>query len=143
MVEAGLLYADGEQVWKPVTNMGDFKTFDVLTFSFTTERGNRSALLPRMWSRQNNDTKAASDLAWWGDDIYYVGVLPNGDYFTTQIPEDDEKIKTFSGVDGADTGIVECPRTFPADATMHRFIGAYLSPADWERALAVFEAEMF
>lgn len=143
MVEAGLLYSDGAQVWKPVTQMGDFKSFDVLTFSFTTERGNRAALIERRWSHQNNDLVARRDKAWWGDDIYYVGVLPNGDFFTTQIPENDEKIKTFSGVDGTDTGIVECPRTFPAEATMHRFIGAYLEPEAWESALAVFEAEMF
>lgn len=143
MVEAGIFYSDGAQVWKPVTNMGDFKTFDVLTLSFTTERGNRSSLVERMWSYQNNDTVALRDTAWWGDDIYYVGILPNGDFFTKQDPEDDEKIITFSGRDGVRTGRVNCPRTFPADATMHRFIGAYLAPADWERALAIFERDMF
>ncbi len=143
MVEAGILYSDGTQVWKPTTQMGDFQTFDVLTFSFTTERGNRSALLSRHWSRQNNDIVAMRNTAWWGDDIYYVGVLPNGDFFCKQEPENDEKIVTFSSVDGSQSGIVEAPRTFPAEATMHRFIGAFLEPAAWESALAIFEAEMF
>ncbi len=143
MVEAGILYSDGEQVWKPTTQMGDFKTFDVLTLSFTTERGNRRALIARHWSYQNNDTRPASDLAWWGEDFYYVGVLSNGDFFTTQIAENDEKIITFSGNDGVRSGVVECPRTWPVDATMHIFIGAYLEPAAWERALAVFERDMF
>ena len=142
-VEAGLFYKNGDQVWKPLTEMGDFKTFDVLTLTFTHERGNRSALIERRWSRQNNDTVAARDKAWWGDDIYYVGVLPNGDFFTKQDPENDEKIITFSGNDGTRSGVIECPRTWPADATMHRFVGAYLEPADWERALAVFERDMF
>ncbi len=142
MIEIGILYSDRTPVWKPLTQVGDFKKIDVLTFSFTTERGNRQALKGRMWSRQNNDIVARQDKAWWGDDIYYVGVLPNGDYFTTQMPENDEKIATFSS-DGTRLGNIDCPRTFPADAIMHRFIGGYLEPAEWEQALAVFEAEMF
>ena len=143
MVDVGILYRDEAQVWKPLTQVGAFKKTDVLTFSFTTERGNRAALRARMWSHQNNDFVARRNKAWWGDDIYYVGVLPNGDFFTTQNPENDEKIVTFSGDDGARSGVALCPRTFPADATMHRFIGAYLEPVAWESALAVFEAEMF
>ncbi len=143
MTEVGILYTGDVRIWKPLAQVGEFKKTDVLTFSFTTERGNRSALVARMWSYQNNDTVARQDKAWWGDDIYYVGVLPNGDFFTTQMPENDEKIITFSGVDGTRSGVTECPRTFPVDATMHRFVGAYLEPAEWETALAIFEAEMF
>ncbi len=143
MVEVGILYADGAKVWKPVPQTGDFKKTDVLTFSFTTERGNRSALKGRMWSRQNNDLVAKRDKAWWGEDIYYVGVMPDGRYFTTQNPENDEKILTFDGNDGTRLGTVDCPRTFPPGAIIHRFVGGYLEPADWERALAVFETDMF
>ena len=143
MVEVGILYADGAKVWKPLAEMGDFKKTDVLTFSFTTERGNRSALIARMWSRQNNQTNPRQSVAWWGEDFYYVGVLPNGDFFTTQLAENDEKLITFSSNDGARSGVAISPRTFPTDATIHRFVGAYLEPANWERALAVFERYMF
>ena len=143
MIELGILYLGNRQIWKPLTQIGDFPKIDVLTLSFTSERGNRLALRARMWSRQNNDIVAARGKPWWGEDIYYVGVLSNGDFFTTQVPENDEKIVTFSGSDGTRVGAIDCPRTFPADATMHRFIGAYLDPAAWERSLVIFETEMF
>lgn len=142
-MEVGILYAGGAKVWKPLTSIADFQKTDVLTFSFTTVRGVRSALVARMWSYQNNDTVARQAKAWWGDDIYYVGVLPNGDFFTTQTPENDEKIPKFSARDGTRSGIVECPRTWPADATMHRFVGGYLPPEAWDLALDTFEREMF
>lgn len=143
MVEMGILYSDLSKVWKPVSDAGLFIKTGVLTFSFTTQRGNRSALVQRRWSRQNNDIVAARDTAWWGDDIYYVGILPNGDFFTAQLPVDDEEIITFSDVDGTNTGIATSPRTFPADAIMHKFIGDYLNPGQWQIALAIFETEMF
>lgn len=143
MVKMGILYVDGSKVWKPVSDAGLFVKIGVLTFSFTTERGNRSALLLRMWSRQNNDIVARRDKAWWGDDIYYVGVMPDGRYFTTQVDENDEKIMAFSVEDGERIGTIDCPRNFPADATIHRFIGGYLEPDEWKKALIIFEREMF
>ncbi len=142
-VEVGILYTSLLQVWRPLAEIGDFKKTGVLTLSFTTERGNRLALLERMWSVQNNDVVAKQDKAWWGEDIYYVGVLPTGDFFTTQIPENDEKIIVRSGSHGGTFGTIDCPRTFPADATMHRFIGGYVDPSAWEIALAIFERDMF
>lgn len=143
MVDFGILYSDFTQVWKPISAIGDFRTYGVLTLSSTTERGNRSALVERWWSYQNNELVAKQDKPWWGEDIYYVGVMPNSDFFTFQNPEFDEKIVTFSGVNGTRSGTVDCPRTVPADATMHRFIGEYVEPKIWERALEVFETEMF
>lgn len=142
-VQVGILYSDQVQVWKPVLEVESFRLDEVLTFSFTTERGNRSALKHRMWSRQNNDIVAARDKPWWGDDFYAIGIMPDGRYFTTQWPENDRLLYACSCIDGQAAGTIERDLGFPPQATVTIFKGGYLEPAEWEKALAVFETEMF
>ena len=69
--------------------------------------------------------------------------MPDGRFFTYQYPDFDDKLRARSIVDGSDAGIVQRPPMFPTDATVYVFVGAYLEPPEWERALAVFEARMF
>lgn len=143
MVELGILYSDLTQVWKPLADVGDFVTDGVLTITITSERGNRQALLARMWSRQNNDIQAQQDSPWWGEDNYLIGVMPQNRFFTYQWADGDENLRARSTVDGTDDGTISLSRAFPPQATLTVFRGAYLVPADWLVALAVFEAEMF
>lgn len=142
-VEVGILYKDGTQVWKPLEKISDFKKTDVLTITLTTERGNRLALLARMWSYQNNDLVAARNKTWWGEDNYVIGIMPDGRFFTYQYADFDDKFRARSTTDGTDAGEIQRPPMFPTNATVHAFVGAYLEPKEWEKALAVFETEMF
>ena len=143
MIEVGILYSDLTKVWKPFGDVGDFRNDGVLTITITAERGNRQALLARMWSRQNNDIVAAHNSAWWGEDNYLIGVMPGNTFFTFQWADGDENIRTRSTVDGSDTAPISLSRVFPPQATLTVFRGAYLEPADWLVALAVFESEMY
>ena len=142
VVELGILYSDQEQVWKPVLDAALFRQTGVLTLSFTWERGNRSAFIGRMFSRQNNERHTPQNKPWWGDDSYGIGIMPNGDYMTKQWSDDDEFLILRSAEDGHITGRVQVPSLFPAEATVTVFEGAYLDPPEWEKALAVYVAEM-
>jgi len=142
-VEVGILYDDLTQVWKPIADVGDFVTDGVLTISITSERGNRQALLARLWSWQNNETKTPQDATWWGEDNYAIGVMPQNRFFTFQWADGDENLQTRSTIDGTGLAPISLSRVFPPQATVTVFRGAFLEPADWLVALAVFEADMF
>ncbi len=143
MLEVGVLYSDGSMAWAPMDDMTALRLIGVLTISVTAGRGNRRALVARMWSRQNNDLVAARDAAWWGEDNYAIGVMPDGRFFTTQWADGESNLYARRIADGARAGIIDYPRPWPEGAAVTIFRGAYLVPAAWERALAVFEAEMF
>ncbi len=142
-MEVGILYSDLSQVWKPFDDLDDFRTDGVLTITITSERGNRQALAARMWSRQNNDIQAARDSPWWGEDNYVIGVMPDNRFFTFQWADSEAFLHTRSSVDGSVQDPIALSRVFPPQANVNVFRGAYLLPADWLVALAVFEAEMF
>jgi len=140
----GILYAyELTDDWKPISETANFRLDGVLTLTVTSERGNRQALKSLEWSRQNNDTVVARNTAWWGEDNYAIGLMPDGRYFTTSWPDNDEKIVTRSIIDGALRVPIMARRAFPPQAAVTVFIGFYLEPALWTQALAVFEARMF
>lgn len=143
MIEVGILYSDLTPVWKPIADKDDFVKTGVLTLSVTSERGNRQALLARMWSWQNNEAVTPQDSPWWGEDNYLIGTMPNNTFFTYQWADNDENLVTRSTVDGTVDGSISLSRAFPPQANITVFRGAYLEPADWLVALAKFEAEMF
>ncbi len=142
-IEVGIFYADGIKVWKPLSEISNFRKDGVLTITLTSERGNRSALLARMWSYQNNDRVAKRNKAWWGDDNYVVGIMPDNRFFTYQYSDYDDTFRARSTIDGSDAGTIQRPSMFPTDAIIYTFIGAYLEPLEWEKALIIFERDMF
>jgi len=142
MIEVGILYSDKTEVWKPLAAVKDFRRDGVIFFAITSERGNRKALCARRWNRQNDDRFTPKGLPWWGEDKYAICVMPNGDFFTRQWAETDEFIYLRSGVDGKDTERIPSPITFPAEAVVTKFIGAYLEPPEFEKVLAIFK-EMY
>ncbi len=143
MLDVGILYDDLTVAWTPINDMTALRLDGVLTISITAKRGTRTALKPRMWSRQNNDIVAARDKAWWGEDNYAIGVMPDGRYFTTQWADGDANLYARTITDGAEAASIDYPRPWPAGALVTVFRGAYLEPAAWETALAKFEREMF
>ena len=143
MLDLGILYSDGEQQWRSITDIGLFRLTEVLTLSFTSQRGLRSALKGRYWSWQNNEERPVKNVAWWGEDFYGVGVLPDETYVVRQWAKDDEFLIAHSIADGSSAGRIQAPVTFPENATVTIFEGGYLAPNDWRTALAVFESEMF
>lgn len=143
MIEIGILYADDQQVWKPIAEKGDFRLDGVLCLTLTTERGNPSAICARMFSFQNNDLVAKSNLAWWGEDSYAIGVMPDNSFFTYQWAENDELLYARSIDTGEQTTRIERPVFWPSGADVTVFTGEYLEPPEWEKALEVFKTELF
>jgi len=142
-MEVGILYDDFSQVWKPIAEKADFQLTGVLTITLTLERGNDRARLAGMFSRQNNDIVAKSDLAWWGEDYYALGVMPDNSFFTYQWAENDELLYARSIETGQRTTPIERPVFWPKGADVTVFVGEYLPPDEWEKALKIFETEMF
>jgi len=143
MLQVGILYSDWSQIWKPLSEIELFRRDGVLTITITRERGNRQALSARMWSFQNNDKANPMGVSWWGEDNYAVGIMPDETFFTTQWSDEDEFLWARSTIDGQPAGTIVRPSRFPTEATVVVFRGDYVNPPTWEKALEIFETEMF
>ena len=140
MLEIGVMYSDNSIVWKDFTNANllAFVKTGVLFMSFTEERGNRSALVYRHWSRLNRE-----DLGiWHGQDIYYVGINPGtGKLFTHALDQDvfDFRIRDIANP-SVQTQVIEAGSiTFPPGFVIHTFFGETIDPDVWKTKLTDFE----
>ena len=138
-MEIGILYSDLTQVWKPFSEIADFRKDGVLMITLTTARGNRKALVKRLWARRNID-----GYGWWGEDYYAIGII-DGKFFCRQWDESD----LYPRMRPIDNPHVEWEvwpepvKLFPEGAEVHIFVGKYVPQQQWEEALRIFEAELY
>lgn len=138
-IQVGILYSDWTQVWKFISDIDDLRKDGVLTITITSERGNKSSICARMWSLRNDKRFSG---AWWGDDKYAIGVLSDS-FFTMQWADEDEFFHTRLIEDGSISDKIPRIQTFPPEADVTIFTGAYLEPPEWKKALKIFKNEMF
>jgi hypothetical protein len=127
-MHVGILYADMTQDWASFDHVDGLSRDGVLTITLTTERGNRKALVARLW----------------GSDYYALGRIGENYFFTDKWDEGDEmlRIKRLDKPHDTWKPMVR-PCRWPDSAKIVRFVGGYVPPEDWQRALQVFEREMF
>ncbi len=126
-MEIGILYNDFTQVWKPFSEIADFKKEEVLIIVATTERGTRKGLVFRLWEH----------------DTYAIAVESKS-IFWDQWDDEDKRIygRNLDDLNGANVFFFKT-RQFPAGASMYIFTGGYVEPPDWKAAITVMDNEMF
>ena len=143
MLEIGILYSDFIQVWKPFSDVGDFKKDGVLVIVLTTERGNRKALCARMWNRANRYDVTEP---WHGGDNYAIGVW--GDYFFVDQWDDmDDHLHIRRTDDPHNLSVKQMniprPNRWPSDSTVMVFRGEWVLQDQWHDAIRIMDEEMF
>jgi len=140
MIEVGVLYADLSQQWAPIDQLDLLPREGVLAIALTDNRGVRSGLLARHWSRRNG----REGTPWTGEDNYAIIFLNDVTFTTEQWPDEEEEYKVRSLASPHDAyTVADKPSRFPAGAVIEKFIGAYVAPDTWAQALTIFDEEMF
>ncbi len=141
-MEIGVMYDDQSIVWSDFADIATLRKEDVLFISMTTERGNRAALVTRLWDRFNGGVGPG----WYGSDNYAVGVDPVDDvFFVNQWNDghDSFRVRSISDPHGSAPVTRLRIKTYPSRYTVQLFIGKAVDNAAWAAAVAKFEAEMF
>lgn len=144
----GLEYAwELTDVWKPFEELSTFRLDGVLAITLTTERGVRSSLVKRMWSRLNRYDNEKEP--WHGGDNYAIGVW--GKYFFCDQWDDmedhlhirhvDDPLVLVPGV-GKQMNMPR-PDRWPMDSKVTQFRGAWAPVPCWNMAIDIFDTQIF
>lgn len=138
-MEIGVMYDDLSIVWIAFAAIEDLRKDGVLFIVLTTERGNRKALVTRLWDRFNGTEGAG----WMGSDNYAVGVGTR-EFFVTQWNDGVDSLRVRSLVNPHCDPVTRSRiKSFPSRYKVHTFTGKAVKDARWKVALAKFETEMF
>ena len=136
-MEIGVLYDDLSIVWIPFEKRYDLKPDGILAITLTTERGNRKALVSRLWRRKFSQTYGIST------DYFAIGVDGSA-FFVDQWDEYDEFLQYKSQLNPHENPYpIKRSRPFPGSSSVVIFSGEYVSPEKWEEAITKFDSELF
>lgn len=138
----GVMYSDQTIMWVEFADLGALPTSGVLFIAITTERGNRKALVTRLWDRFNGTEGAG----WSGSDNYAIGVDAVEDrFFVDQWNDrlDSLRVRSLTDPHGKPTVTRRHVQTFPPGYDVHTFEGKAVNDTEWSAALARFELEMY
>jgi len=137
VVQVGILYDDFSITWLPFERRHELKRDGVLAVAVTTERGNRKALVKRLYRRKFSETYGIET------DYFAIGVDGSA-FFGDQWDDYDEHLRYRSQLKPHDEPtIIRRPRPFPAGADVIVFTGQYVSTEKWQAATAKMDKELF
>lgn len=115
------------------------RTDGVLCLAISEGWGDRDKLVLRLWSREHQRV----DEAWYGTDFYTIGIVRD-QFFAEQYDEDDGflLVRDIANPVGGAARRVR-PSRYPTGVDLLEFTGRWVSSVDWQRALSIFENEMF
>ena len=125
MIELGVMYSDLSIQWEPLDRISNINREDTLFLTLTSERGNRKAIISRAY----------------GTDFY--GLRVTEQYIHLWGWDEQDLYFYMKEIINPSAGVIKIKKEnfIPEDTII--FIGAYVEPDEWERALKLAEKVMF